>query len=172
MAAVGDLELTATGQLRMRGQATPTSMTNEDSYLLLERDLLDQQIIDVYGRKVVRVNDVDLRWQAVERGTPLQVTQVEVGLRGATRRMLKGLKKSFKGRKGELDIMYVNNEQEWVLEAQRGFDSDSTLPSLQSCRCWACRTGSSWWNTAPTRRPRRSRPAARAGAFHRARRRR
>jgi len=37
------------------------------------------------------VNDVDLKWQALERGTPLQVTQVEVGLRGATRRMLKGL---------------------------------------------------------------------------------
>ena len=38
------------------------------------------------------------------------------------RRMLKGLAKSFKGRKGVLDILYVNNEQEWVLEAQRGFE--------------------------------------------------
>ena len=28
--------------------------------LLLKRDLLDQQIIDIHGRKVVRVNDVDL----------------------------------------------------------------------------------------------------------------
>jgi magnesium transporter len=37
------------------------------------------------------VNDVDLRWQRAEQGTPLRVTQVEVGLRGATRRMLKGL---------------------------------------------------------------------------------
>ena len=31
-----------------------------EGLLLLERDLLDQQIIDVHGRKVVRVNDVDL----------------------------------------------------------------------------------------------------------------
>jgi predicted RNA methylase len=34
------------------------------------------------------------------------------------RRMLKALAKSFKGREGELDLLYVNNEQEWVLEAQ------------------------------------------------------
>ena len=31
-----------------------------EGMLLLERDLLDQQIIDVHGRKVVRVNDVDI----------------------------------------------------------------------------------------------------------------
>ena len=30
-----------------------------EGLLLLSRDLLDQQVIDVYGRKVVRVNDVD-----------------------------------------------------------------------------------------------------------------
>src|SRR5262245_23043611 len=30
-----------------------------DGVLLLRRDLLDQQIIDVHGRKVVRVNDVE-----------------------------------------------------------------------------------------------------------------
>lgn len=31
-----------------------------EGLFLLERDLLDQQVIDVNGRKVVRVNDVDL----------------------------------------------------------------------------------------------------------------
>src|SRR5258705_2339357 len=31
-----------------------------DGVLLLKRDLLDQQIIDVHGHKVVRVNDVEL----------------------------------------------------------------------------------------------------------------
>ena len=31
-----------------------------DGVLLLKRDLLDRQIIDVHGRKVVRVNDVEL----------------------------------------------------------------------------------------------------------------
>ena len=31
-----------------------------EGLFLLERDLLDQQVIDINGRKVVRVNDVDL----------------------------------------------------------------------------------------------------------------
>src|SRR4029077_20502869 len=31
-----------------------------DGLLLLKRDLLDRQIIDVHGRKVVRVNDVEI----------------------------------------------------------------------------------------------------------------
>src|SRR5215510_11094434 len=34
--------------------------TPSDGLLLLKRDLLDQQIIDVLGRKVVRVNDVEI----------------------------------------------------------------------------------------------------------------
>src|SRR3954447_17746116 len=34
--------------------------TPSDGLLLLKRDLLDQQIIDIRGRKVVRVNDVEL----------------------------------------------------------------------------------------------------------------
>jgi len=38
------------------------------------------------------------------------------------RRMLKEMAKSFKGREGALDILYVNNEQEGVLEGQRGFE--------------------------------------------------
>lgn len=85
------LSLTESGGLVIAAGAEPQTTNPNESALLLRQDLLDRQIIDVYGRKVVRVNDVDLKWQAVERGTPLAVTQVEVGLRGATRRMLKGL---------------------------------------------------------------------------------
>lgn len=42
---------------------------------------------------------------------------------GATvmRRWLKGIAKAFAERPGELDILYVNNEQEGVLEMSRGF---------------------------------------------------
>jgi magnesium transporter len=85
------LSLTEAGGLVMAAGTEAMHANQNENVLLLRQDLLDRQIIDVHGRKVVRVNDVDLRWQAVERGTPLQVTQVEVGLRGATRRMLKGL---------------------------------------------------------------------------------
>src|ERR1051326_6331682 len=59
--------------------------------LLLTRDLLDQQIIDVHGRKVVRVNDVDLNEEPLEGHVELRVASVDVGARGAVRRLLKGL---------------------------------------------------------------------------------
>src|SRR6185436_15082002 len=54
-------------------------LTSSEGYLLLERDLLDQQIIDVHGRKVVRVNDVDLVSEQVNGSFDLKVSEVEVG---------------------------------------------------------------------------------------------
>lgn len=66
-----------------------------EGLFLLERDLLDQQVIDVHGRKVVRVNDVELQIDSVtESGhshTTLRVTSVDIGARGAVRRLLRGL---------------------------------------------------------------------------------
>lgn len=62
-----------------------------DDFFLLERDLLDQQIIDVHGRKVVRVNDVDLRPEPNNGGVEIKIGEVDVGMRGAVRRVLKGL---------------------------------------------------------------------------------
>ena len=66
-------------------------LVSSEGLLLLERDLLDQQIIDVKGRKVVRVNDVDLRAEADNGSLKIKIGQVDVGLRGAVRRLLKGL---------------------------------------------------------------------------------
>ena len=62
-----------------------------DDFFLLERDLLDQQIIDVHGRKVVRVNDVDLHPEPANGGVSIKISEVDVGLRGAVRRLLKGV---------------------------------------------------------------------------------
>ena len=109
LAAVSELELTPSGGLRIRRSEALTPMPEGDSYLLLERDLLDQQIIDVHGHKVVRVNDVELVWEPVAdsngagempggaegpteaHGLSLRIAEVEVGMRGAVRRLLKGL---------------------------------------------------------------------------------
>src|ERR1051326_7260056 len=66
-------------------------LTSSEGMLLLERDLLDQQIIDVSGRKVVRVNDIDLRREQVNGAIKLRIGRVDIGLRGAIRRLLKGL---------------------------------------------------------------------------------
>src|SRR5579862_3362140 len=66
-----------------------------EGMFLLERDLLDQQVIDVHGRKVVRVNDVDLQMdsEAASGGSHpvLRVNSVDIGARGAVRRLLRGL---------------------------------------------------------------------------------
>jgi magnesium transporter len=73
-----------------------------EGLFLLERDLLDQQVIDVNGRKVVRVNDVDLQVDATrdqddkdkEKDSThpvLRVSSVDVGARGAVRRLLRGV---------------------------------------------------------------------------------
>jgi magnesium transporter len=84
-----------------------------EGLFLLERDLLDQQVIDVNGRKVVRVNDVDLQVDGPKDGPKdknndkdnngkdkdkdvgthpvLRVYSVDVGARGAVRRLLRGI---------------------------------------------------------------------------------
>jgi len=66
-----------------------------EGLFLLERDLLDQQVIDINGRKVVRVNDVDLQLDTqkeADRQRPvLRVQSVDVGARGAVRRLLRGM---------------------------------------------------------------------------------
>jgi flagellar motility protein MotE (MotC chaperone)/sporulation protein YlmC with PRC-barrel domain len=69
-----------------------------EGLFLLERDLLDQQVIDINGRKVVRVNDVELRVEAQReagKAAPvLRVHSVDVGARGAVRRLLRGVPRS------------------------------------------------------------------------------
>lgn len=93
------LRLDERGNLALVEGAEVAEMGAGDDYLMLERDLLDQQIIDVNGYKVVRVNDVDMVWETVPRvggdgarcELSLRIAEVEVGLRGAARRLLKGL---------------------------------------------------------------------------------
>lgn len=65
--------------------------TPNEARLAVGKDLLDQQIIDTKGRKVVRVNDVDLAEQRTNGTVELRVTQVDVGLPGAVRRLLQGV---------------------------------------------------------------------------------
>ena len=76
---------------------------HSDEYMLrIGRDLLDQQIIDVNGRKVVRVNDVTFEIRsATGNGNGhhgpngngrncLYVLEVDVGIRSIARRLLQG----------------------------------------------------------------------------------
>jgi CBS domain-containing protein len=63
---------------------------HSDEYMLrINRDLLDQQIIDVNGRKVVRVNDVTFEIRHDDRDS-LSILEVDVGVRSIFRRLFQG----------------------------------------------------------------------------------
>src|SRR5580700_4297541 len=62
-----------------------------EGWLAVRKDLLDQQIIDTSGRKVVRVNDIDFNDQRTNGNVEMRVTQVDVGVAGAVRRLLQGI---------------------------------------------------------------------------------
>src|SRR5450631_4896689 len=49
-----------------------------ESWLAVQKDLLDQQIIDTGGRKVVRVNDVDLSEFRTNNHVELRIAKVDV----------------------------------------------------------------------------------------------
>ncbi len=82
---------TPAGTLELRSPAALAPLKDEGNFLFLQQDLVDRQIIDIHGRKVVRVNDVDLEWLGRDGATLLRVAEVEVGLRGAFRRIFKGV---------------------------------------------------------------------------------
>ncbi len=82
---------TPAGTLELRPHATLTPLHEQGNYLYLQQDLVDRQIIDIHGRKVVRVNDVDLEWMEHGAAHLLRVAEVEVGMRGAFRRVFKGV---------------------------------------------------------------------------------
>jgi sporulation protein YlmC with PRC-barrel domain/CBS domain-containing protein len=82
---------TPAGTLELRSPAAIEPLKDEGNYIYLQQDLVDRQIIDIHGRKVVRVNDVDLEWLGHGAAHLLRVAEVEVGLRGAMRRVFKGL---------------------------------------------------------------------------------
>jgi len=82
---------TPAGTLELRSAAALVPLKDEGNYIYLQQDLVDRQIIDIHGRKVVRVNDVDLEWLGRGAAHLLRVAEVEVGMRGAIRRVFKGV---------------------------------------------------------------------------------
>lgn len=90
LVAATEVAPTPSGAFELRPHAAMRTLQGDENFIFLKQDLLDRQIIDVHGRKVVRVNDVDLQWFASNGAEDLRVREVEVGLRGAVRRLLQG----------------------------------------------------------------------------------
>lgn len=86
-----DVMETPAGTLELRSSGDLQPLKDGSNYLFLQQDLVDRQIIDIHGRKVVRANDVDLEWMGHGAAHLLRVAEVEVGMRGAFRRIFKGL---------------------------------------------------------------------------------
>jgi len=64
-------------------RAPTTATSPADEALSLVEDLFDKQIVDVHGRKVVRINDIEL----AQTGGALRVVAADIGLSGLLRRM-------------------------------------------------------------------------------------
>jgi CBS domain-containing protein len=65
---------------------------HDDEYMLrIARDLFDQQIIDVNGRKVVRVNDITMEIRHDNGRDTLAVLEVDIGVRSIFRRLFQGV---------------------------------------------------------------------------------
>jgi len=62
----------------------------DEGLIRIKKDVLDQQIIDVNDRKVVRVNDVDFDIEPTDGHSELRIIAVNVGLAAAVRRLLQG----------------------------------------------------------------------------------
>ena len=82
---------TPSGTLELRSPSALHPLNGDENYLFLQQDLIDRQIIDINGRKVVRVNDVELEWLGHGSVHLLRVSEVETGLRGAVQQVFKGL---------------------------------------------------------------------------------
>jgi CBS domain-containing protein/sporulation protein YlmC with PRC-barrel domain len=90
LVSVKDVLQTPAGTIELRENAVLQPLRGDENLLLLQQDVLDRQIIDVHGRKVVRVNDIDLQWYVQSGREGLRVAEVAIGMRGAVRRLLKG----------------------------------------------------------------------------------
>ncbi len=84
----------------------------------LRRDILDRQIVDVDGAKVVRVNDLKL----ATRGASLLVAAADVGLRGMARRL--GQLRFWNWLAGLFGAKLPSREIDWRFVAQLDANAD------------------------------------------------
>jgi magnesium transporter len=72
-----------TVKLHLGDREATSAITGQPGEILLGKGLLDKQIVDTGGAKVVRVNDLQLR----RRDGVLVLSKVDVGMRGLLRRL-------------------------------------------------------------------------------------
>lgn len=84
----------------------------QEEEIYISKWLLDKQIIDLKGFKLVRVNDITLSWLAREDGSRMVLVAVDIGIRGLFRRL--GLEFLFKCCKNKLvSWQYIKPLESW-----------------------------------------------------------
>ncbi len=92
VARYDQIAFAAPGSIRLNvGEKALEEYRPNEAWLAVQKDLLDQQIIDTNGRKVVRVNDLDMTEHRTNGSVELRVSQADVGLTGAVGRLLQGV---------------------------------------------------------------------------------
>ena len=98
-----------------------TPFTRRSGEVLLGKDVLDNQLIDVDGKRVVRVNDVQL----IEAGDFWRVTGADVSLQGFVRRLMP---KGFYGSARPVEVI------DWADVGYLATDSASATVQLKSSK--------------------------------------
>ncbi|HMS41063.1 MAG TPA: CBS domain-containing protein, partial [Pyrinomonadaceae bacterium] len=95
--------------------------TRRENEVLLAKDVLDNQLIDVDGKRVVRVNDV----QIIEVGDEWRVSGADVSLQGFLRRLMP---KGFYGSSRTVEVI------DWADVGYLATDSASSTVKLKSSK--------------------------------------
>ncbi|NNE98858.1 MAG: magnesium transporter [Pyrinomonadaceae bacterium] len=98
-----------------------TPFTRRENEVLLAKDVLDKQLIDIDGKRVVRVNDV----QIIEVGNEWRVTGADVSLKGFMRRLMPT---GFYGSKKTVEVL------DWADVGYLATDSKKVTVQLKSSK--------------------------------------
>ena len=99
------------------GYTADKNITLNDNDIFISKWLLDKQIVDLKGSKLVRVNDVRLFWLEQDDARRLVVIAVDIGIRGLMRRL--GMEFLVKNRKENLlGWQYMKPLEHWNAHLQ------------------------------------------------------
>lgn len=110
---IDQIEIFNYKEVRLNGNfTTEKTVALHDNDIYISKWLLDKQIIDLKGSKIVRVNDITLSWIMQENLQRMVLVAVDIGVRGLFRRL--GLEFLFKNYKNNfLGWQYIKPLESW-----------------------------------------------------------
>jgi len=111
--AIDQIESCTYREIRLKENfAIEKTIVLHETDIYISKWLLDKQIIDLKGSKLVRVNDIILSWVMQGNTEYMTLVAVDIGIKGLLRRL--GLEFLVAGCKNNLlDLQYVNPLENW-----------------------------------------------------------